>query len=81
MQGKWDQQGEAAELGDFTIRHLGFERCLRWTPPPLPEAKEGGLEAEVKELVYRLVMAVATEETTTSVADTTAETAVCRQPM
>ena len=47
----------------------------------MPEAKEGGLEAEVKELVYRLVMAVATKETTTSVADTTAETAVCRQPM
>ena len=49
----------------------------------MPEAKEGGLEAEVrvKEFNCRLVMAVATEETTTSVADTTAETAVCRQPM
>ena len=81
MQGKWDKQRKAAELGDFTIRHLGFERCLRRTPPPLPEAKEGGLEADVKELACGLVMAVATQETTTSVADTTAETAVCRQPM
>ena len=83
VQGKWYQQGKATELGDFTVRHLGFERSLQRTSAPLPESKEGRLEAKggVKGLNCRWGTGVVTGGTTTLVADTTAATVVCPRQM